>query len=168
MSLNSIQLHLKGVLDGLELPVSMGGDRLTAIITPPVLDPRTGPRAYIWGSTGKEDRLAGSRRVGSGGRKEITYRPDIHLLCFSSTKDAGIGAQDSPFPATIGAVLSALRFAEMPVLGLKDEMDGSVSDIMSIGEQTTWDYAPLEATTMQGVYAFRARIRPTIIETLAG
>jgi len=146
MSINSVQLYAKGLLDGLPLPVAMGGpagaggDVLTALVTPPVVDYRTTPRAYIWGSTGYEDA---STMPSPSSFKKVTHKLDIWITCFASIND--FAGQDSVFPSVLEAVMQKLRSTPKPVEGLLDTETGRTSDLLNFGQHLTWDYAPVRA-----------------------
>lgn len=161
MSINSVQLYLKGLLDGMDLPVSMGGDKLTAIVSPPATDTRTTPRCYVWGSTGTEARRTMPRVEGF---KNIEHKIDIWVVCFASPKGAGTGVLDSPFPSILEAVMEQLRTTPMPVINLLDTISGRTSDIISVGEDMKWDYAPVHTVMPQRTMRFDGRIIASVKE----
>lgn len=163
MSINSVQLYMKGLLDGMDLPVSMGGNKLTAMVSPPAKDSRTVPRCYIWGSTGTEARRTMPRTEGF---KNVEHKIDIWVVAFASPKGVGTGSQDSPFPSILEAIMNQLRTTPMPVINLVDNITGRTSDIISIGEDMKWDYAPVHTIVPDRTLRFDGRIVATVKEWL--
>lgn len=165
MSLNAVQLHVKGLLDGLVLPGDLG--TLTAYITPPSPDYVDQPVIYIWGSTQQERRRTAPRsqhgNLSTGGFKQVTHRVDAWLLWFGQPDEPGV---DNLFPLAIDAVNARIRNAPMPVLGLTDPITGAVSNIDSIGENIDTDYAPVHQLDDQTWYAYNARHTFEIVEKI--
>lgn len=167
MSINSVQLYIKGQLDQMTLPVVMAGsDKLTAIVTPPVVDDRVTARCWIWGSTGDEKRRT-MPRGGFGGNaafKGVTSRVDIWVKCYGDAMDVQAGTADSPFPTVLEEIMNKLRTVQMPILNLLDTSTGRTSDIISIGEDMKWDYSRVYVTADQRMLIYEGRITATITE----
>jgi hypothetical protein len=153
-----MQQYVKGVLDGLSLPTTPA-ENLTAIITPPVVDTRTTPRAYIWGSTGTDLRRTMPRAMPlmpqTGGFKELVHKIDVWIVWFGAASDVN---RDSQFPIVMDTVMGALRNTLDPVRNTVDPQTGAVSEIVAIGENMQWDYAPVHPVADQRYLRYDGRI----------
>jgi hypothetical protein len=136
--LNSVQLYLKGLLDGLPMPGAAGN--LAAYITPPDPNEETQvPTAYIWPSQAKESRdpkTGGSipRNTGPGtpsATKSLVHDVDIYLVWFAANDDPDA---DTWFPGMVDAVMYTLRTAPDPVQ-VTDPYSGMSSQLVNVGEQ---------------------------------
>lgn len=159
MSINSIQLLVKGLLQDLPLPTTPT-DTLIAICTPPTTDDRTDPRAYIWGSIGAEKRRTFARGPGF---KDIIHQLDIWVIWFGDATDPNA---DSQFPIVLEEIMNELRTTLMPVLNLVDPATGRTSNVDAIGEDMRWDYSPVHAIADQGIFRYDGRIVATIKEMI--
>lgn len=150
MPLNSVQTHIKGILDGIQLP--LGAGNLSAYITPP--DPGNGmiPSAYIWGSVAEDVRRSMPRFQGF---RVIKHEIDIWLIWFGPADDVN---SDKAFPAIVDAVCEVLRTTPMPVLNKKDPVTGQNSNIEMIAERLRWDYSPVHSVEDQRWLCYTARI----------
>lgn len=150
MPLNTIQTHLRSVLNGLALPLDNGN--LTAYITPP--DPGNGmePSCYIWGSIAEDLRRSAPRGQGF---RVIMHEVDIWLIWFGPSD---CGETDLTFPSIIDAVCQQLRVTAMPVLDIKDPVTGQNSNIEMIAERLRWDYSPVHSVEDQRWLVYTARI----------
>jgi hypothetical protein len=155
MSLNGVQAHVKGILDGLVFPGDLG--KLTAFITPPSPDYVDQPVIYLWGSTQEESRQTMPR---GRGFKKIQHELDGWLLWFGQADDVDA---DSQFPRVIDAVNKRMRAAVMPV-PLTDPDTADPFTILSIGERIRTDYAPVHALEDQRWYAYNAHFIFSITE----
>lgn len=155
MSLNAVQLYLKGILNGLALPSDLG--TLTAFITPPSPDYVSDPVIYIWGSTQVETRQTMPRakpgQPATGGFKRIQHEVDAWLIWFGQADDT---TADSQFPMVIDAVNAAVRNVLMPV-SLTDPTTGAPYTILAVGEHIRTDYAPVHQVEDQRWYCYNAR-----------
>jgi hypothetical protein len=161
-------MYVKGLLDGLALPHSPeGATTLTAIVTPPTTDSRTDPRAYVWGSHGRELRETMPRaqpgQTGTGAFKHLKHELDIWIICFGDPLDA---EADSAFPAVIEEIMQVLRNTLMPVQNVVDNNTGRTSTILVIGEDMTWDYGPVHVIADQRIFRYDARIVASITESI--
>lgn len=167
MSISSVQLYLKNQLQGLALPTTPAAN-LTAIVTPPTVDKRTIPRAYIWGSTGQEARQTMPRAQpglpSTGGFKVLEHNVDIWIVWYDVASDA---LADSQFPSIMEAIMQQLRTTLMPVLNLLDTTSGRVSDLLMVGEDMHWDYAPVHSVIPQrNIYRYDGKIVVRIKEKI--
>jgi hypothetical protein len=140
--LASIQCYVKGILDGLPVPVQ-GVPPLTAWITPPALEQADGPRAYVWGGSVAIGRQTAPRGPGF---KRWPWTVDVWLV-YLTTPDDGLGTE--PMPSIIDTVLTAFGATVMPLF-----IDASGSpvgpnatsatdtQILSIGETMRLQYPP--------------------------
>jgi hypothetical protein len=173
MPLNTVQLHLKSILDQLPLPGGIG--ILQAFIQPLVVDTDAeDPVAYIWGSHGNESRKApsGSKprarpgNLASGGNKQLTHQVDIWLVYFESNEDPN---GDSAFPSVIDAVMACLRNTELldaVTIHAVDPVTGQLSDLLAIGEDMDWDYAGVRVTADQRMFRYDAQITCEVVEVI--
>lgn len=169
MSINSVQQLVKGLLQNLALPTTPNSN-LIAIVTPPAEDDRTDPRCYIWGSYGTEKRQTMPRaqpppaQLTTGGFKWVIHKLDIWVIFFMSTEDPNA---DSQFPVVLEEIMFTLRRTQMPIFNLVDTATGRTSDIMMIGEDLSWDYAPVHAIQgLSNVLRCDGRIVATVFEKL--
>lgn len=169
MPLNTIQLRLKSILTELPLPRDLG--LLEAFIAPP--NPNTearDPAAYIWGSHGNEKRLTVPRaqagNLASGGDKELVHQVDIWLVWFGQ---ADVPDADSQFPTVIDAVMACLRNTQLldaASIQAVDPITGQLSDLLNIGENMSWDYAPVRATADERYLRYDAQIVCEVVEVI--
>lgn len=162
-------MRLKSILDGLLLPRDLGV--IEAFISPP--NPNTdatNPCAYVWGSHGDEQRMTVPRaqpgNLASGGNKTLTHQVDIWLVWFGSATDP---ERDAAFPAVIDAVMACLRntmLLDAVTIQAVDPWTGGVSDLLNIGENMSWDYAPVRATADQRYFRYDAQITCEVIEII--
>ena len=161
MPINSVQLYVKGVLDGLVLPLEMG--TLAAYIAPPNPGEGTDPSCYVWGSRGNESRSPGAfpraqhGNLSTGGWKVLNHDLDMWLLWFGSSEDPQV---DQQFPTVVDAVLATLRNLQLLDQQdvLVDPTTGQESNLLNFGERMDWEYAPVRATADQRMWRFDARI----------
>lgn len=159
MGINSVQLFVKGVLDQMLLPLQLGN--LAAYITPPVQGDGIVPGAYVWGSTGNESRRATPRaqpgNLASGAWKCAPHNLDIWLIWIGSVEDPDV---DMQFPIVIDAVMAALRNTQLldQQAKLTDPATGAVSHLLNLGEEMSWDYAPVRVLVDQRLRRYDAKI----------
>lgn len=149
MGLNSVQWHVKGLLNGLEIPGQQ--QALTAYITPPPVEPLNGPRAYIWGTTMRGRRQTMPRGPGFTKR---TWAVDVFLTYLSAANDPLV---DQAFPLLMDAVLAALEAATMPTF-ITDPTTGEQTQLLSIAEVYDHEYPPERATATQRLLLFGSRL----------
>lgn len=163
--LNSVQLYMKGLLDGLVLPIPEAGT-LTAVIAPPDVADPTDPMVYVWGATVNERRKASPRakpgNPSSGGFKEILYKMDLWLF-FPEAADDPLA--DSLFPVVIDAVAAVLRNTQIGVI-LTDPQTGAQSTVLVVGEDIAIDYAPARASADQRYLIYMARLIVDLKESI--
>jgi hypothetical protein len=164
MPLNSIQIYVKSLLDGVQLPLGLG--TLSAFITPP--DPGEGldPMIYIWGSVAHEKRQSMPRhqpgQYSTGGFKWIDHTVDLWLVFCAYVDDNQV---DSQFPVVIDAVMAILRDTQIQDK-VFDPVTGMQSTVEMIGETMTWDYAPVHSLEDQRMLRYTARLTVDVKELI--
>jgi len=154
------------LLNGMPLPGNTGP--LEAFITPPsVEDNQEDPHAYIWPSTGSENResipRAGVPGVGTNqsGWKTMSHQVDVFLVWFGDESDQ---TPDLTFLTVLDAVMDALRTCTDPVTQA-DPVTGRTSQVYATGERMTYDVAPVRGTSAdQRVFRWDARIMARVLE----
>lgn len=138
MGLNTAQVYIKNLIDGLAMP---NGLSLEAYITPP--DPEVdyqNPHAYVWPSNGEEQRLTIPRATSGGsvsGDKCIKHVIDIFIVWFSANDDPDA---DTWFPGMVDAVMALLRVTPTPAV-VTDPYTNVSSQIINTGELMTYRIA---------------------------
>jgi hypothetical protein len=165
MSLNSTQLYIQGLVQGLQPPGGTGiQGPVEALITPYDPDESGLPRIYVWPSNGPESRLAWPRNTGPGtpaGWKQTRHSVQLFLVWFDdSDADADI---DINFPALIDYVMFTLRTCTDPA-PVTDPFDGSPSWLLDIGEDMTYEYVPPRSTADQRMLRYDAKITCPVTE----
>lgn len=160
-----MQLHIKSLVDGLELPLGQGN--LQAFITPPNPGDSLDPVVYIWGSRGEERRHSMPRaqpgRFSTGAFKLITHHVDLWLVWCGYSDDE---MSDSAFPAVMEAVMAVLRNTQLQVLNVIDPVTGGTSNIEAIGEDIDYEYAPVQSLQAQQMLRYLARLTLKIVEKI--
>lgn len=165
MPLNTVHYYIKNLINGVQVPGTAG--ILEAFIKPPDPETEPTPKAYVWGSTEDEARLASPRVPISGeitqaGWKEANHLLDIWLVWFSD-EDSDSDSLDIAFPAVVDAVAAILRKSPDPVQ-VTDPATGQDSQLADVGEQMSIDMYPPRATADQRVWRYDARIQLKIQE----
>lgn len=155
--LNSIQQHVKGLLDGLALP---GQLILTSYVRPPVFEGLTGPRCYVWGGAANETRQSAPRGQGF---KRVRWTIDTWLVYEELSADG----DETVFPGIVDAVMAVLRSAPMPV-PLTDPITSIQTQLVEIGEQMTLDYPPLHTAGSLTSLLWAARVSCQATEAAQG
>lgn len=157
MGLNSIQLHVKDLLDAMAIPAY--DVPLTAWIEPPPVEDADGPRAYVWGG-----RMSGARQTmprGMGFMQDI-WTIDVYVNYMDTANNPNI---DQQFPLLIDAVLAALRADVMPVF-LIDPTTGVRTQMLAIGEKYDVEYPPVRLPGNLQMLWSGARISVEVKEAL--
>lgn len=165
MTLNATQLYVKGLLDGLVLPIAELGALEAHVSYPNPLDQIT-PLCFIWGAIGLEDRHTMPRaqpgNLSSGGFKDTAYDIDLWLFHAELSDDPNA---DSLFPVVIDAVRRVLRNTQMMVK-LTDSVTGETSTIKKIGERIKLDYMPMKALEDQRMVQYECRLIVSVVEAI--
>lgn len=165
MSLNAVQLFLKGLLDGHTLPMTEQGT-LTAYVAYPVPVDQIDPLAFIWGAVSDEKRQTAPRakpgQPSTGGFKKIDYAMDVWLYYAELSDDPNA---DSLFPTVIDSVTGILRNTVMPA-SITDTVTGAVSTVLEIGEKIKVDYMPMVALEDQRMVQYEARLIVNVTELI--
>lgn len=159
MPLNSVQLYVQGLLDGLAVPTME--QPLQAFITPPTIEDLDGPRAYVWGG-----QLRGRRQTMPRGQgfKYLDWTVDVYLSYLTLPDDPDV---DSQFPLLIDAVMTETWTTTMPV-SITDPTTHVQSEILAIGEEWTLEYPPERTpATLRSLY-YTARLGLTVYEAVQG
>ena len=169
MPLNSTQLYVQSLINGLSIPAPAGGtpSTLEAYITPPTLENLDGPRAYVWGN-----RMRATRQTAPRGAafKHFAWTVDIYLSYLTAPDDANV---DQEFPLLVDAVLQQLWTTTMPLfisstgIPVAPGTAGS-SQILSIGEDFELEYPPERTPATLRMLYYSCRIGLDIYEAVQG
>lgn len=175
MPLNSVQLYVRSLLDGIPIP-SPHNDAvpLEAYITPPTLEDLDGPRAFIWGGRQRVHRQTMPRTQpndpSTAGFKYFDYTIDIYLSYLTNPNDDYI---DQEFPMFIDAVCSVLWNTTMPIFidpsgapvdnGSQTDQD---SQVLSIGEEWELEYPPEKTPATLRMLYYTCRIAMRLQEAV--
>jgi hypothetical protein len=165
MGINTCQLFVQGLLQGLQPPGDTGlNGPIQALITPYDPDEDGVPRIYVWPSAGPERRLAWPRNTGPNtpaGWKQITHNLELFMVWFDdSDADPNI---DINFPALIDFVMFTLRTCADPA-EVTDPFTGSSWLLLDIGENMNYTYVPPRSTADQRILRYDAKITMPVIE----
>ena len=165
MSLNSTQLYIQSLLQGLQPPGDTGvNGPIEALITPYDPDESGAARIYVWPSSGPESRLAWPRNTGpntSAGWKQTKHSLELFLTWFDDADaDPDI---DINFPALIDFVMFTLRTCTDPA-PVTDPLTGAFSWLLDIGEDMAYTYVPPRSTADQRILRFDAKITCPVTE----
>jgi len=174
MPLNSVQLYVKGLLDGLTIPGPPGeaSTSLTAWITPPTLEDLDAPRAYIWGGRQRAHRQSMPRVTNftqsTGGFKFLDYTIDIYVVYLTNPQDTMV---DQEFPIILDTILYQLWNTTMPIFidsqgNEVSEGGENISQVLSIGEQWDMEYPPEKTPATQRMLYYTARISMLLQEAI--
>jgi len=156
--------YTKGLLDNITVPGVAGeSGPLTVLVTPYDPDESGEARAYVWGGSGNENRLAFPRNTGPGtpaGFKNLFHNVEIFLVWFDSDSDPDV---DTSFPALLDAVVDALRTCPDPQV-VTDPYTGRQTNMVNLGEDMTYTYVPPHSTADQRQLRFDARITARLLE----
>lgn len=144
MPINSVQVYIQNLIDGLLMPGSAG--KLRAYITPP--DPNVEaeiPTAYIWPSDGDESRDPAKggtvpRNTGIGtssGYKPFEHRLDVYVVWFGQDDDPNA---DTWFPGMIDAIMLVLRTSPDPATAT-DPYTEQRTTLIDVGENMSYRIA---------------------------
>lgn len=178
MPLASTMAYVKNLINGQNTIGSAGGispgqGRIKAYVSPP--DPNlqaSVPTAYVWTARGNERRNSGPRSVpplgktpttgpaAPAGWKMQTHNLMIWLVWFDDSEDSN---QDSNFPWFIDTVMNILRTAQMPMT-VTDAGNGLQSQLINLGQNMDYDFAPLRATASQRYVRYDASITAPVEE----
>jgi|SRR5579859_1731834 len=162
MPLNSIQLHIRDLLDGLEIPGST--QTLEAFVTPPMVDNLDNPKAYVWGARMRGTRQTMPRGIPpAAGFKKLTWMVDVYLS-YETNPDT---ATDEEFPLIVDAVMAATWAATMPTF-ITDPTTGVKSQLLAIGEEFEFEYPPEKAPATLRMLYYTGRLGLTVYEAVQG
>lgn len=177
MPLSSVQLYVKGLLDGLVVQDGIGA--IQAYVTPPILDTLSAPKAYVWGG-----RMRGRRQTmprvgtpaaiaaGRSGFKRLDWTVDVYLN-YEMNPDVPAVTIDTDFPLIIDAVFTQMWTTTMPVLidpngvPTNTPANGVVyTQILSVGEEFELEYPPERAPATIRMLYYSARLSFDIYEAV--
>ena len=151
MPINSVQVYIQNLINGLIMPGTAGN--LVAYITPP--DPNTEaelPTAYIWPSDGDESRnnakggtvprnpgfsstvTSLSQLLSQSGYKAFEHRMDVYMVWNAQDDDP---EADTWFPGMVDAVMFALRTSPDPA-DAQDPYTGQMTTLIDVGENMNY------------------------------
>ncbi len=177
MPLNSVQLYVKGLIDGLVVQDGIGA--IEAFVQPPVLDTLDAPKAYVWGARMRGRRQTMPRiatpaaiNAGRSGYKRLDWTVDVYLA-YEMNPDVPATTMDQDFPMIIDAVFTQMWTTTMPVFidpnGVPTTTPLSnvvYTQILAVGEDFELEYPPERApATMRMVY-YTARLGFDIYEAV--
>lgn len=178
MPLNSVQLYVQSLLNGITIPSpgSEASSTLECYITPPTLEDLDGPRAYIWGGRQTVRRQTMPRTQpndpSTAGFKYFTYTMDIYLSYLTNPNDTDL---DQEFPLFVDAVLSVLWNTQIAIfidplgnpVAVGDQTNED-SQILAIGEQWDMDYPVVKSPATQRMLYYTCRIAMQVEESVKG
>lgn len=157
MPMNSVQLLVRDLLDGLAIPGST--QTLEAYITPPTVEDLDNPKAYVWASRGRVNRQTMPRGLGF---KKLLWSVDVYLS-YETNPDSD--TVDTEFPVIVDAVMARLWTAPMPTM-ITDPVTGLVSQNLAIGEDFDIEYPPEKVPATLRMLYFTARVGTTVYEAV--
>ncbi|MER6350669.1 hypothetical protein ABT186_02135 [Streptomyces sp. NPDC001634] len=158
MPLNSTQLFVQGLLDGLPIPGST--QTLEAYITPPTVDELDNPKAYVWGG-----RLRGTRQSMPRGQgfKRLNWNVDVWLTYETNPDGPSV---DQEFPLIVDAVMNKVWTTPMNDTFITDPTTGVKSQILAIGEDFDFEYPPERVPATLRMLYYTARLGLNVYEAV--
>lgn len=151
MPINSVQLYIQDLLNGLIMPGQAG--QLAAFITPLDPDEDTAiPRAFIWPSDGDESRDPAKggtvprnpgfnstvttleQLMSQSGYKAFEHRLDVYMTWNGQDDDPDA---DTWFPGMVDAVMLTLRTSPDPATA-QDPYTGQLTTLIDVGENMSY------------------------------
>lgn len=165
MPLVTVQNWILNQINNMVIPGPANVGRLEAYITPP--DPRDSPppAAYIWPSSGREQRQTIPRNSGPGtpsGWKELRPDIEIYLTWFNTAEDPYV---DDAFPSVVDAVMQMLRTSPDPATVI-DPNSGLTCYLVGVGEHMTWQAVSVTTTSDQRWIRYDAVIMVPFLELI--
>lgn len=155
MSVNTVQVHVKNLLNGLTIPNYQ--TPLITYITPPNPGKMPGPAAYVWATSGQNRRQTAPR--GSGFR-QVDWTVSIWLMAPGLANDP---LSDVKFAGLIDTVINALVTDTMPIMEV-DPVSGLPFQLLAIGEEFQIQQSPVHALNDQRLLLFEALIELSVKE----
>lgn len=153
MSVTTVQMHTKNLLNGLVVPNYKFP--LATYITPPNPGKLPGPACYVWATTGNNHRQTMPRGAGF---RETVWGVSVWLMAPGVATDP---ISDVKFAGLIDAVVDALITATMPVF-MVDPNTNKEYQLLSFGEEFTVQQSPVHALSDQRMLLFEALIDLTV------
>jgi hypothetical protein len=162
--INTVTGYIKDLLDGITPPGDTGlSGPLVALVTPYDPDVSGEARAYVWPSTGAENRRAMPRNTGMNtpaGWKNLRHSVDIFLTWFDSDSDPDA---DVNFPALIDYVMDVLRTSACDEVAYDPET-GRPSHLINVGETMNYEYVPPMSMEDERYLRYDAKIMVSVLE----
>jgi len=159
--LNSMQMYMKEILNGLSLPNQ--SQTLTAYVAPPVPGVLTGPTVYIWGAEW-DDKRQSFPRIGNAvmpspsnavsGFRVINWSMYLYVYQQLLSNDPNA---DQSFPLVVDAIVNLLHTTPCPTYAT-DPTTGVQTEILAIGEHIHAQLAPVQDVGNQGFVLYDAMI----------
>jgi hypothetical protein len=178
MPINSVQLYIQELIDGLIMPAGAGN--LVAYITPPDPNEDTAiPTAYVWPSDGDESRNPAKggtvprnpgfsatvttlqELLAQSGYKVIEHHMDVWMIWNGQDDDPNA---DTWFPGMVDAVMFALRTSPDPAVA-QDPYTGQLTTLIDVGENMGYRIT-LRSLTDQRYDRYDALITLELVEIL--
>lgn len=158
MPLNSVQLFVQGLLDGLAIPGST--QMLEAYVTPPTVDELDNPKAYVWGG-----RLRGTRQSMPRGQgfKKLNWNVDVWLTYETNPDSPTV---DQEFPLIVDAVMNKVWTTPLNDTFITDPTTGVRSQILAIGEDFDFEYPPERVPATLRMLYYTARLGLNVYEAI--
>lgn len=160
MPLNAVQLYVKDNLQGLQFPLTQQ-QTLNVLVKPPNPENFDRPLAHVWGGVSKESRRTMNKPFGD---KAVLYDVDVWVYYAEVLDDP---LSDSLFPIIIDTITAKLRTLKQGVY-LTDQVTGTQSRLVNIGEDIKVDYAPARSAEGEQLIIYMARIIVNATEWVTG
>lgn len=157
MPMNSVQLYVKGLLDGLQIPGLTVA--LEAYVTPPVVEDIDSPKAYVMASRGRVRRQTAPR---GPGYKHLAWVVDVYVT-YETIPDSD--TVDQEMPLILDAIMTKLWTTTMPLF-IEDPTTGQRSQVLQIGEDFEVEYPPERTPATLRMLYYVARLGFDIYEAV--
>lgn len=157
MPLNSVQLYVKDLIDGLQIPGL--NVALEAYITPPTVEDLDRPKAYVLASRGRVRRQTAPR---GPGYKWLAWTVDVYVTYETMPDNDTV---DQEMPLIIDAVCTKLWTTTMPLF-ITDPTTGQRSQVLQIGEEFEVEYPPERTPATLRMLFYVARLGFEVYEAV--
>ncbi len=155
MSVNTVQQHVKTLLNGLSIPNYQ--TNLVTYVTPPNPGKLPGPAAYVWATSGVNRRQTIPRGAGF---RETVWSVSVWVMAPGLAADP---MADTKFAGLIDTIINAVVTDTMPIMET-DPISGQTFQLLSIGEEFTVQQSPVHALADQRLLMYEALIDLTVKE----
>jgi hypothetical protein len=155
VALNAVLQHVKGVINGITIPLQQ--KPLNAQVVPPPMEPLSGPMAWITPGRMRGGRQTMPRGPGFTGPEWLI---DVTLDLLDLPTDSNI---EQVFPLAVDAVLYALWADTMPTF-ITDPTTNLRTQLLAIGEEYEFEMGDWVTTANGRMMLFRGRVSTTVKE----